>query len=132
LYGPRGLDVLTLLRQYHQPNVMETVLAAAPDHQAAWRSQVPATFLADVLAVADATRRVGAVALASTLTRGVTAHHGQLAAGRAFQAAVGLIMRDVLLEARVLYELWLAVFGSLAANAMTIDATYPVSAELGA
>jgi hypothetical protein len=41
-------------------------------------------------------------------------------------------MRDVLLEARVLYELWLAVFGSLAANAMTIDATYPVSAELGA
>ena len=125
--------MLTLLRQYHQPNVMETVLAAAPDHQAAWRSQVPATFLADVLAVADATRRVGvgAVTLASTLTRGVTAHHGQLAAGHAFQAAIGLIMRDVLPEARVLYEPWLAVFGSLAANAMTIDVTYPVSAELG-
>lgn len=132
LYGPRGSDVLTLLRQYHQPNVMERVLAAALDHQAAWRSHVPVTFLADVLAVADATRRVGAVTLASTLTRGVTAHHGRLAAGRAFQSAVGLIMRDVLPEARVLYEPWLAIFGSLPANTATVDSTYPCSAELGA
>lgn len=116
LYGPRGSDVLTLLRQYHQPNVMETVLAAAPDRQAAWRNHVPATFLADVLAVADATRRVGAVTLASTLTRGATAHHGRLAAGRAFQSAVGLIMRDLLPEACVLYEPWLAIFSSLPGN----------------
>jgi hypothetical protein len=113
---------------------LDTVLAAAPDDQVAWRSLAPFAFLKDVLAVADATRRVGAVTLASTLTRGATAHHGQLAAARAYQSAVGLIVRDALSEACLLYEPWLAVFGpsANAGDVTTPGAPYPSSTELGA
>ena len=90
---------------------METVLAAEPNRQTAWRSVAPFAFLKDVMAVADAAHRAGAVTLASALTRGATAQHGKIAGNRAFQTAVGLIVRDVQPEAHVLYEPWLDVFG---------------------
>jgi hypothetical protein len=130
LYGPEGADVLALLRQYHCKDVIERVLAATHDHREAWRNLAPFGFVNDVLAVADATRHVGAVTLASALTRGAAARHGQLAADRAYQAAVGLIVRDVLpAEASRLYLPWWAVFGTSSAEDTTLtDAAYPVEA----
>lgn len=49
-----------------------------------------------------------------------------------YQSAVGLIVRDALPEARLLYEPWLAVFGlsADAGRASQAGALYPSSAEL--
>lgn len=133
LYGPNGNDVLAMLRQYHQRDVLEVVLAAAPDRQAGWRNLAPFAFLENVLALGDVVRRTGAVTLASLLTRGAADRHGKLAADRAFQSAVGLIMQDVLPEARLLYEPWQAVFGlPTAADKPQLDTIYPSASELGA
>jgi hypothetical protein len=132
LYGPNGVHVLALLYQYRQRDVLETVLAASAQLQASWRNLMQFLLFEDVLAIADATRRIGAVTLADALTRGTSTQHGKLAAERAFQAAVGLILRDVLVGADALYKPWLAIFGSPEKAAeMDIDnVAYPRSVEL--
>lgn len=132
LYGPNGGDVIALLHQYQQRDVTDAVLTATPERQEAWRDLAPFAFVNDVLAVADATRRVGAVTLASTLTRGTTARHGRLAADRAFQAAVGMIVRDVLPEASRLYVPWLGVLGApaMSPEATPTDRGYPTADDL--
>lgn len=131
LYGPNGHAVAGLHRQYHHSDVARIVAAASPERQEAWRELAPQGFLNDVLAIADATRRVGAVTLASSVARDIP-RHGQLAADRAYQAAVGLIVHDVVPEACVLYRPWLDVFGTptVVGNPALTGTSYPAPAEL--
>lgn len=111
LYGPNGREVLGLLRQYLSRDVMSDVFAAPTEAQQKWRTLAARSFVDDVVSLIDGSGRTGAYLLASRLTREGIGPHGRLASQRAFESAVGMIVRDLLPEASVLYEPWTAVFG---------------------